>query len=174
MNRAVSQRLGSEILLPLLILLSAASGHSLTADRYQVVHVYHHDPGAFTQGLVYLHGILYESTGLNGRSTLRAVDLKTGAVLQRLNLPEKCFAEGLTAWHDTLIQLTWKAHTGFVYDPFSFSLLRTFHYDGEGWLTQDGKAAHSERWKLNPSGSRSPNIQGDTPCQSHRERESCR
>jgi len=140
MNRAVSQRLGSEILLALLILLSASSGHSLTADRYQVVHVYHHDPGAFTQGLVYLHGILYESTGLNGRSTLRAVDLKTGAVLQRLNLPEKYFAEGLTAWHNTLIQLTWKAHTGFVYEPFSFSLLRTFHYDGEGWgLTQDGK-----------------------------------
>ena len=108
------------------------------ADGYEVVHVYPHDPKAFTQGLIYVDGHLYESTGLNGRSTVRMVDLATGRVLQKYDLPAEYFGEGITEWGSNLIQLTWKAHKGFVYDRFSFSLLRTFEYKGEGWgLTHD-------------------------------------
>ena len=108
-------------------------------DAYQIVHVYPHDPTAFTQGLIYLDGHLYESTGLNGASSIRMEDLSSGRVLQKYDLPSEYFGEGLTDWDSNLIQLTWKAHQGFVYDRFSFSLLRTFPYQGEGWgLTQDG------------------------------------
>lgn len=125
-----------------LLLVSARTVNSENkpaAFGYRIIHVYPHDPTAFTQGLIYLNGSLYESTGLNGKSSLRKVDLETGAVLQRHDLPPDLFGEGLTNWGSALLQLTWKAHTGFVYDRRSFSLLRTFHYDGEGWgLTQDG------------------------------------
>jgi glutaminyl-peptide cyclotransferase len=108
------------------------------ADTYRVLHTYPHDPNAFTQGLVFSDGQLYESDGLNGRSSLRMDDLTSGKVLQHFEVPSQYFAEGLTDWGSTLIQLTWKAHLGFVYDRFSFRLLRTFHYDGEGWgLTHD-------------------------------------
>jgi glutamine cyclotransferase len=111
----------------------------LPTDRYQIVHTYPHDSKAFTQGLIYVDGHLYESTGLNGRSSLRLVDLTTGQVLQKHELPSEYFGEGLTDWGSTLIQLTWTAHKGFVYDRFSFSQLRTFDYQGEGWgLTHDG------------------------------------
>lgn len=107
-------------------------------DGYQIVHVFPHDPKAFTQGLIYKDGHLYESTGLNGRSSLRMVDLTSGQVLQQHDVPAEYFGEGLTDWGSTLIQLTWLAHKGFVYDRFSFSLLRTFPYEGEGWgLTHD-------------------------------------
>jgi glutamine cyclotransferase len=110
-------------------------------DGYRIVHVYPHDPNAFTQGLVYVDGKLYESTGLNGRSSLRMVDLSSGQVLQRYDLPTEYFGEGLTNWGSDLVQVTWKAGTGFVYDQFSFALRRTFHYEGEGWgLTRDEKA----------------------------------
>ena len=110
------------------------------SDTYKIVHTYSHDPQAYTQGLIYLDGHLYESTGINGRSSLRMVDLETGHVEQEIPVPSKYFAEGLTNWGSMLVQLTWLAHTGFVYDRFSFRQLRTFHYDGEGWgLTQDGR-----------------------------------
>ena len=110
-------------------------------DGYRIVHVYPHDPNAFTQGLVYVDGHLYESTGLNGRSSLRMVDLQTGQVVQRHSLPAEYFGEGLTSWGDSLVQLTWKAGTALVYDRFSFALRRTLHYPGEGWgLTQNGKS----------------------------------
>lgn len=113
---------------------------SMAADSYRVLQTYPHDPQAFTQGLIYVGGYLYESTGLNGQSTLRKVDLKTGQVLQEVSLPSQYFGEGLTNWGNTLIQLTWKAHVAFVYDRATFRLLRTFHYPWEGWgLTQDGR-----------------------------------
>ena len=109
-----------------------------TADAYQVVHTYPHDPHAFTQGLIYVDGHLYESTGLNGQSSLRMVDLTTGQVLQKHDVPADFFAEGLTDWQSTLVQLTWVSHKAFVYDRFSFRLLSTFGYKGEGWgLTHD-------------------------------------
>jgi len=111
------------------------------ADTYQVVHAYPHDREAFTQGLIYLDGHLYESTGLKGDSSLRMEDLETGRILQFQDVPSQYFAEGLTAWGSSLIQITWQNQTALVYDRFSFHLLRTLHYAGEGWgLTQDGKS----------------------------------
>jgi glutamine cyclotransferase len=108
------------------------------ADGYQIVHIYPHDPKAFTQGLIYVDGHLYESTGLHGRSSLRMVDLTSGEVLQKHDMPNEYFGEGLTEWGSTLIQLTWTNHKAFVYDRFSFSPKRNFTYDGEGWgLTHD-------------------------------------
>ncbi len=110
------------------------------AGSFRIVHVYPHDERAFTQGLIYLNGHLYESTGLPGRSSLREEDLETGRILKYQPLANEYFGEGLTSWDDTLIQLTWQAHLAFVYDLNTFKLLRTVHYTGEGWgLTQDGK-----------------------------------
>ena len=111
---------------------------SAPTDSYTIVHTYPHDPNAFTQGLIYVDGHLYESTGLNGRSSLRLVDLTTGSVLQKHDLPAEYFGEGLTDWGSTLIQLTWISHKALVYDRFSFAVQRTFDYEGEGWgLTHD-------------------------------------
>lgn len=113
--------------------LMASAPAAVRIDTYQVVHVYPHDARAFTQGLVFVDGHLYESTGENGESSIRLVDLQTGKVLQKHDLPAEYFGEGLTDSGSNLIQLTWKAHKGFVYDRFSFSLLSTFNYAGEGW-----------------------------------------
>ena len=148
---AVSQILADAILrsrffLCLLLLLlwcpelAAGAGHATPVEGYRIVHTYPHDASAFTQGLVYVDGMLYEGTGLNGRSSIRMVDLAKGRVLQEHDLPENYFGEGLTDWGNNLIELTWQSHTGFVYDSFSFRVLKTFIYDGEGWgLTHDSK-----------------------------------
>jgi glutamine cyclotransferase len=126
------------ILFALFIHLSLAAS-AFAADTYRIIHSYPHDPHAFTQGLVFVDGSLYESTGLEGRSSLRMVDLETGRILQSQSVDSKYFAEGLTAWGSTLVQLTWESHVALVYDRFSFRMLRTFSYSGEGWgLTQDG------------------------------------
>jgi glutamine cyclotransferase len=125
-----------------LSLLTSAT--AFAADTYQVVHTYPHDAQAFTQGLIYLDGHLYESTGIKGHSSLRMEDLETGRILQFQDVPDKYFAEGLAAWKsgstDTLIQLTWQDHTALVYDRSTFRFLRTLPYTWDGWgLTQDGK-----------------------------------
>jgi glutamine cyclotransferase len=118
--------------------LAAALSAARADDSYRIVHTYPHDPRAYTQGLIYIDGHLYESTGLNGRSSLRMDDLATGRVLQSDAVPQQYFAEGLAAWGSTLVQLTWQSHVAFVYDRFSFRLLRTLHYDCDGWgLTAD-------------------------------------
>ena len=107
---------------------------------YEVVNVYPHDRNAFTQGLLYRDGVLYESTGLNGRSSLRKVELETGKVLQQINIENRYFAEGLTDWGSRLVQLTWNTNVGFVYDLASFKRLQTFSYEGEGWgLARDAR-----------------------------------
>jgi len=107
---------------------------------YEVVNIYPHDPNAFTQGLIYLDGFLYESTGLYGESSLRKVVLETGEVVQQVDLPAAYFAEGLTAWEDSLVQLTWQEQTGFVYDRADFTLQEQFSYPTQGWgLTHDGE-----------------------------------
>jgi glutaminyl-peptide cyclotransferase len=107
---------------------------------YEVLNVYPHDPEAFTQGLVYQDGALYESTGLYGESSLRKVALETGEVLKRFDLPPDYFGEGLAVWEETLVQLTWREGTGFVYNLEDFSLIRRFTYSTEGWgLTHDGE-----------------------------------
>ena len=106
---------------------------------YEVVHVFPHDPDAFTEGLFYLNGFLYESTGLEGHSSIRKVRLQTGAVLERHDIPGQYFGEGIVNWASRLIELTWQSHVGFVYDLKTFKPLADFHYEGEGWaLTQDG------------------------------------
>ncbi|GAB4535354.1 MAG: glutaminyl-peptide cyclotransferase [Anaerolineae bacterium] len=108
---------------------------------YRIVNTYPHDPAAFTQGLVFEEGgLLYEGTGLRGRSTLRKVELETGKVLKLRRLPPHLFGEGVAVLGDRIYQLTWQAHIGFVYDRESFELLAEFHYPTEGWgLTHDGQ-----------------------------------
>ncbi len=107
---------------------------------YKIVQVFPHDPEAFTQGLVFHKGFLYEGTGLLGKSTLRQLDLKTGKTLRRVFLPDQYFGEGITVWDDKIIQLTWKSGIGLVYDRETFRLLKKFNYFSEGWgITQDGK-----------------------------------
>lgn len=100
---------------------------------YEIVNSYPHDKDAFTQGLLFRDGVLFESTGLKGRSTLRKVRLETGEVLQRIRVDDRYFAEGLTDWGSRLVQLTWETNIGFVYDLASFKRLQTFTYTGEGW-----------------------------------------
>ena len=110
-------------------------------DGYRIVNVYPHDPDAYTQGLIYRDGFLFESTGLNGRSTLRKVRLETGQVVQQHRLDRVYFAEGLTEWKGQLVQLTWQSQIAFVYDLVSLAPRRTMTYSGEGWgLTHDGRA----------------------------------
>jgi len=107
---------------------------------FRVVHSYPHDPQAFTQGLEYRDGFLYEGTGLNGRSTLRKEELETGRVLKETDVPQQYFGEGITVLGDRIVQLTWQSQTGFIYDRESFALRKTFAYVGEGWgLTHDAK-----------------------------------
>jgi glutaminyl-peptide cyclotransferase len=105
---------------------------------YSAVNVYPHDPGAFTQGLEYLDGVLYEGTGQHGESSIRKVRLETGEVLQRRDLPAQYFGEGITIWKASLLQLTWQSGVAFEYHRDTFAPRRTFKYSGEGWgLTHD-------------------------------------
>jgi glutaminyl-peptide cyclotransferase len=117
---------------------------SMEAARYtgEVVHTYPHDPGSFTQGLVFDGGFLYEGTGIGpkSRSSLRKVELETGRVLRRISLDEEYFGEGIATVGNRIVQLTWKNKVGFVYDKDTFARLDTFGYEGQGWgLTYDGK-----------------------------------
>ena len=107
---------------------------------YQIIHTFPHDPAAFTEGLVFDSGFLYEGTGLYGQSTLRKTQLETGQVLQRYDLSADVFGEGITIFGDRIIQLTWKSQLGYVYDKQTFRLLREFTYPTEGWgITHNGK-----------------------------------
>jgi glutamine cyclotransferase len=108
---------------------------------FNVVNVYPHNETAFTQGLVFEDGVLYEGTGLYGQSTLRRVELETGTVTQVYRLPDQFFGEGITIFGDKIIQLTWQSKRGFVYDRNSFELLQEFDYTTEGWgITHNGSA----------------------------------
>ncbi len=106
---------------------------------YEVVHTYPHDSSAFTEGLFYLDGFLYEGTGIAGRSSIRKVKLETGEIVQKRDLPEPYFGEGIIHWKDRLIELTYQSEAGFIYDLATFAPSGGFKYPGEGWsLTQDG------------------------------------
>jgi len=108
---------------------------------YEVVHVYPHDRQAFTQGLVFRDGKLLESTGQAGRSSLRSVDLDSGQVLRKVDVPAQYFAEGMTVLNGKIYQLTWQHHLGFIYDYQNFQQIGQFNYEGEGWgLTNDGRS----------------------------------
>ena len=127
-------------LLAFALLAGSAAAHAaaIPVYGYQVVRAYPHDTGAYTEGLFYKDGYLYESTGQVGQSTVRKVALETGDVVQRHRLPKQYFGEGIVAWKDRLVQLTWQSGTGFVYDLASFTPQRSFSYEGEGWaLTRD-------------------------------------
>jgi len=107
---------------------------------YEVVHTYPHDRGAFTEGLFYDNGFLYEGTGMNGESSLRKVKLETGEVVQKHDISAAYFGEGIIRWRDRLIEMTYKTEVGFIYDFNTFVQKGEFHYPGEGWsLTTDGK-----------------------------------
>jgi glutamine cyclotransferase len=101
--------------------------------KYTIVHSYPHDPDAFTEGLEYRDGFLYESTGLNGRSSIRKVKIETGEVVQNRNIGKDYFGEGITFWKDELFQLTWSTEVGFVYDAKTLASKKSFNYKGEGW-----------------------------------------
>jgi len=138
------------------IAVAALSGAVLVSPPYQraqtrasarapvskgrVVHVFPHDPQAFTQGLVYLDGVLYEGTGLNGRSSIRKVRLENGEVLQIQSIDSQYFGEGIAVKGDTIYELTWQSEIGFLYDRATLKRKGTFTYRGEGWgLTHDGQ-----------------------------------
>ncbi len=113
--------------------------HGPKQYSFRILHVYPHDSSAFTQGLEYRGGFLYEGTGLLGRSTLRKEDLATGEVLESVALGPELFGEGITVIDQRVLQLTWQSHLGLVYDQPSFRKLRSFGYSGEGWgLANDG------------------------------------
>ena len=119
----------------------ASQAGSVPEYTYQIIHTYPHDPLAFTQGLLYLDGVLYEGTGLEEQSSIRKVKLETGEVLQKRDLPGQYFGEGIIVWKDRLLELTWKAEKGFIYDLSTFTPKGEFPYPGEGWgLTTDGKS----------------------------------
>ncbi|HEY7287318.1 MAG TPA: glutaminyl-peptide cyclotransferase [Vicinamibacterales bacterium] len=112
---------------------------NLPTFGYTIQRVYPHDPRAFTQGLQYLDGFLYEGTGQHGESSIRKVKLETGEVLQKRDVPAEHFGEGITVWKNDLIELTWQSHVAFVYDRTTFEPKKRFSYSGEGWgLTHDG------------------------------------
>src|ERR1041385_1811964 len=148
-------------LLILTLSISLACGNSPNADKngikntntakqapvpvysYEVVHTYPHDPKAFTEGLFFHDGFLYESTGSpdsGGRSSLRKVEIETGKVVQNFDLPRDSFGEGISLINGLIYQLTWQEHLCRVFDLKDFKLIREFDYQGEGWgMTTDGQ-----------------------------------
>ena len=127
-------------LLLITFLLRALAAPPPIEYGFRVVKVYPHDRSAFTQGLEYRDGFLYEGTGLVGRSALRKINLDTGRVIQSFDLPQPFFGEGITVINQQIFELTWQSQTGFIYDKTTFRVLRSFSYPSEGWgMTNDGK-----------------------------------
>jgi glutamine cyclotransferase len=129
----------SDLMLLTLLVVVILSSCSASRFTYKVINSYPHDRSAFTQGLAFADGVLYEGTGLRGLSTLRKVELETGDILQIRKIPNEEFGEGITIYEDKIIQLTWQANLGYVYDRESFELIEEFNYPTEGWgITHDG------------------------------------
>src|SRR5258706_9184421 len=143
--RLVRQRFAVACLLATLAQSLLAQSHQRSATRppestFKFLRTFPHAPAAFTQGLTYRDGFLYEGTGLKGRSSLRKVRLETGEIVQRVDLAPEFFGEGITLLRNEVIQLTWQSQIGFVYNVKDFRLLRRFSYSGEGWgLTTNGR-----------------------------------
>ncbi len=120
---------------------SSLEGGSPPTYGYEVVNTLPHDKEAYTQGLVFQDGSLLESTGREGHSSLRRVELETGKVLEQVMIPRPYFGEGITLLRGKVFQLTWQHQRGFIYDPWTFAKLGEFTYSGEGWgLTNDGES----------------------------------
>jgi glutamine cyclotransferase len=125
-----SQRVGPE-----------RASEKIQAYGYEIKNIYPHDHRAFTQGLIFKDGVLWESTGQYGSSSLRKVELKTGKVLKLVSVPAEYFAEGMTVFRDKVYQLTWQNNKGFIYRPDDFTKTGEFKYAGEGWgLTHDAES----------------------------------
>ena len=129
-------------LLPLALLFGCAAGPPAkpTLYSYDIIHAYPHDTNAFTEGLFYLDGHLFESTGLNGRSFIREERLEDGHVLRSVSVDRRYFGEGIVNWGPEIRSLTWQGGVGFRWRRSDFAQVGEFHYPGEGWaLTQNGK-----------------------------------
>lgn len=127
-------------LLAMVCLLGAIASAATPEYGVRVLHVYPHDRTAFTQGLEIHGGLLYEGTGLEGRSMVRVENLQTGTVLRHIEIAPQYFGEGITVLAGQLFELTWQAQKGFVYSESTLHLQREFHYPGEGWgLANDGE-----------------------------------
>lgn len=126
--------------------------------NFKILNTYPHDNKAFTEGLEFYNGFLYESTGHNGESNIRKTDYKTGKVLQKVDLDAKYFGEGITFINGKVFQLSWQENTGFIYNAENLKLEKTFNYDKkiEGWgMTNDSKFIYQSDgtekiWKMNP------------------------
>src|SRR5579883_134789 len=133
------QRAGYERLFCLASAIGLTTSHAFAAPAdipiytYQIVHIYPHDRTAFTEGLLFRDGYLYESTGMNGASSIRKVDLKTGRVVQQRDLSNAVFGEGIVDWKNELISVTWRTQEGYVFDLATFDFKKKFTYPGEGW-----------------------------------------
>lgn len=127
-------------LLLALAFIPTVAARTVADTHWTLVKSYPHDRDAFTEGLFFLDGSLYESTGMPGQSDIREVRLKDGRVLRRVRLEPRYFGEGIVNWRDRIVSLTWRHRTGFVWDRARFARLASFAYEGEGWgLTQDGR-----------------------------------
>ena len=142
-------RAGLEALCCLFFLRPSAAVSEAPVSGYQVVQTFPHSTESYTEGFLYLNGLFYEGTGMNGHSALLAIAPSTGKPVQRRELPPEYFGEGIVDWGSNLYEWTWQTHTGFVLDRFSFRPLRQFTYTGEGWgmthdrtsiITSDGTA----------------------------------
>ncbi len=139
MIAAFNESLNIKILIVSFFLLVPNKVMALTINSVDVIRKFPHDNSAFTQGLEFYEGRLYEGTGLKGKSEIREVDLETGRVLRRKSLEQKYFGEGITILGNKIFQLTWKSGKGFIYDLESFDFIGEFEIEGEGWgLTNDG------------------------------------
>lgn len=119
---------------------SAKTSANIPVYTYEIVNTFKHDSKAFTEGLFFHNGFLYESTGQEKKSNLRKVELETGKVVQQYDIPKESFGEGTTILNGKIFQLTWRDGRAFVYDAETFKLLKEFEYEGDGWgLTNDGK-----------------------------------
>lgn len=153
MSKLLSKAIFSLFIIVLLTLFFVACTNNLSTQSpngtgenmsgtytYEVINSWPHDPRAFTQGLIYYDGALFESTGLNGVSSLRRVEIDSGKVLKKIDVPKEYFAEGMTIFQGKIYQLTWQHQKGFVYDLGSFEKEKEFSYYGEGWgLTNDSQ-----------------------------------
>jgi glutamine cyclotransferase len=132
--------LGGFVLAAVLSAGASAWAASAPVGGYAVVKAYPHDTSAFTEGLFYRDGFLFESTGLAGRSFIRKWSLETGATEQERLIDSRYFGEGIVDWKNRLYELTWTDEVGFVYDIDTFEKVGEFSYKGEGWaLTRDDK-----------------------------------
>lgn len=140
LNGFTKKTISLYLLTALLSVNNVSAADDVPVHSIEVINEFPHDPGAFTQGLTWHDGHLYEGTGRNGQSSLRQVELESGELVQRHNLNRRYFGEGITIMNDKVYQLTWRSHIGFVYNLNNFSQEKTFFIAGEGWgITHDGE-----------------------------------